>query len=120
MTTTNLNTTILTSDERRTLTAAWSAFHASGEARAEDFILYAILRGKNPKTGFTRITNPKKLANGLREFGGYQHALDMLGRAYKGPLTRKLALCFPGLRGERFNELLDAISAAIEAARKEA
>lgn len=39
---------------------------------------YAIARGKDPRKGFSPITNPNKLYNGMTAWGAYDNALGYL------------------------------------------
>jgi len=41
---------------------------------ASDMILYNLIRGKDPKSGFTPITNPNKLSNGAIAWFAYEKA----------------------------------------------
>jgi hypothetical protein len=56
---------------------------------ASEMIAYNILRGFEPKRGFTPKTNPKKLANGLTEWGSFLDALSKLLNSLSVPEPKK-------------------------------
>jgi hypothetical protein len=45
--------------------------------------MYAIIRGKNPVKGFTKVANKTKLLNGTRPWHGLQEAYDGLFYCYR-------------------------------------
>lgn len=53
------------------LTATYMKVRKSGWIRAEHHILYNLLRGKKPHTGFTLTTNDNKIRSGCILNGGY-------------------------------------------------
>lgn len=108
---------ILAVEERRALRQTWSAYHALREAQAEDFILYAVLRGTNPMAGFTPISNTCKLANGFIADQGYRQALQMLCSLSSARLTNKLKALLPEALAERLAELASAATQAASALR---
>lgn len=69
-----------------------SAFKAranAGKLSREDMLLYNIVRGKDPRRGFTAITNTAKLANGSSEWSGWQQARYFLQYRFMGPKRRE-------------------------------
>lgn len=93
---------LLSTEEHRALLRAWPAIHASREAQAADFLLYALLRGKDPRAGFTPIRNPVKLANGQQAWGGFRSALLLLVNQRAVP---RLARLLPDASKERLQDL---------------
>lgn len=64
--------------EYKAYQARFKALAHSRKLTAADMLLHAILMGKDPKCGFTPITNAKKLANGAQADLAYmlaRHAL---------------------------------------------
>jgi hypothetical protein len=54
--------------------SAFKARATSGKNQAADMLVYNIIRGKDPKRGFTAITNTNKLNNGAGEWFGFTQA----------------------------------------------
>lgn len=102
----------LSVEERRALRQTWSAFHARREAQAEDFILYAILRDKDPMAGFTPISNACKLNNGFTADQGYRQALRALCCMSAACLDAKFKALLPEASAERRAELAQAVGRA--------
>lgn len=110
MTTITTNTNfILSAEERSVLFRTWRELYATREANAFDFLLYALLRGKDPRAGFTPISNTNKLSNGSTADQSYRGTLlaasNMAGHVMSGKL-RKL---FPDMTAERNAELVGAV-----------
>lgn len=66
---------LLSRTERREFDAAWRKYCAGRAMPPAALILQALLRGRNPRAGFSPITNATKLANGQRAWQGYDGAL---------------------------------------------
>lgn len=114
--TTPVAVSLLTTEEHRALLRAWPAIHASREAQAADFLLYALLRGKDPRAGFTPICNPVKLANGQLAWGGFQSALlRLVNQRAVAHLTRVL----PGASKERLQDLAALIGVRVQLLREQ-
>ncbi|KVP96941.1 hypothetical protein WJ97_14060 [Burkholderia ubonensis] len=112
---------LISRDERRAFEAAWRAYVATGKADAAAFILQAILRGRNPKLGFTPVTNAVKLANGQFAWQGYSAALSQL----RGQLGSYVHAIWPELMGKglgstRYESLVKELAAALEQLKREA
>lgn len=122
MTTTTITRfdSLLTAEERCELFRTWREFYATRKGAADDFILYALLRGKDPKAGFTAITNPRKLENGAQAEGGWRAAIGALDNAYMDGrrLQAKLRQLFPAATDARYSELSRAIGEATTQLRK--
>lgn len=63
---------IIEKDQYLNVLAAWKQ---TKDHKAADHIIYNVLRGFDPKRGFSPITKATKLANGAQEWGGYGDAL---------------------------------------------
>lgn len=111
MTTTN-TTPILTTEERAVLSRTWREFYAAGPAEAFDFLLYALLRDKDPSRGFTPISNKNKLNNGSTADQCYRRTLLTASNIAGHRLSPKLRKLFPDMTAERSAELIGAIWAA--------
>lgn len=108
MTTTTQNTTsILTADERLTLDANWRTQHR--HAYASQLIVLAVLRGRNPASGFTPITRPTKLANGQKAWDALWSAQSSARRNLPNLIQQLL----PSLSAARVAELVTAIAPAL-------
>lgn len=62
------------------LSAAWKAAAKAKSIDAASIAAWAIIRGADPKKGFTPITNPAKLANGAQPWAARDGALSCCGR----------------------------------------
>ncbi len=67
--------------------ARWSKLCSTDTGRGRllsptHYLVYAALRGRDWRRGFTPITNPKKLANGGRDNQGWVHALREIHSSY--------------------------------------
>lgn len=71
-------TLITSKDEHFAFESAWREFIALKKADSAAFVLQALLRGRDPRKGFTPISNTHKLANGQRPMEGYWHAVSLL------------------------------------------
>lgn len=111
MTTINTTTTnfILTSEERAVLFRTWRELYATREATAFDFLLYALLRDKDPRAGFTPISNANKLSNGSQADQSYRSTLLAASNIAGHVLSPKLRPLFPDATPERLAELVGAI-----------
>lgn len=114
-------TQIISRDERRAFEAAWIAYVGTGKADAPTFILQALLRGRDPKRGFSPITNGTKLANGQTAWQGYRHALAEL----RWRLGSYVAAVWPDLMGKglgptRYEAIVADLAAALDLLKKEA
>jgi len=111
MTTITTNTTnpILTTEESRVLFRTWRELYASREASAFDFLLYALLRGKDPRTGFTPISNANKLNNGSTSDQSYRSTLLAASNMAGHLMSAKLRVLFPDASAERIAELVGAV-----------
>lgn len=114
-------TQLISRDERRTFDAAWIAYVGTGKATAPAFILQAILRGRDPKRGFSPITNGTKLANGQTAWQGYRQALGEL----RWRLGSYVADVWPDLMGNglgpnRYETLVADLAKTIDLLKKEA
>lgn len=75
---------IIEKDQYLTVLATWKQ---TKDHKAVDHIIYNVLRGFDPKRGFTPITKAIKLENGAQEWEGYQNALSSARSKIKGPST---------------------------------
>lgn len=107
---------LLTTEEHRALLSAWPAIHASRDAQAADFLLYALLRNKDPLAGFTPICNPVKLANGQQAWGGFRSALSLLSNQRAAP---RLARLLPDASQERLQDLAALIGVRVQLLREQ-
>ena len=112
------NTSILTKEERISLAASWSTFHSTKKASAADMMLYALLRGKPAKTGFTPITSQAKLDNGHQAWRSYSDTINRLYSSLTGAGKDKLAMLLPSASAARIEEIQAELRARIEQARK--
>ena len=69
---------IISKEQYLKVKAAWKENQGSP-------ILYNILRGFDPKRGYTKITNPIKLANGMNEWEGFNAARNRLKYTFAEP-----------------------------------
>ena len=69
-----MNTFIFNKDEFQKLQAAFKEKAHNKDVSASAMVLYNIVRGKDPRSGFTPITHTGKLAGGMREWGAYSDA----------------------------------------------
>ena len=120
MTNTN-QTQMISRDERRAFDAAWMAYVGTGKADAPTFILQALLRGRDPKRGFSPITNGTKLANGQTAWQGYRQALAAL----RWRLGSYVASVWPDLMGKglgptRYEPLVADLAKTLDLLAKEA
>lgn len=108
-------------DERRAFEAAWRGYVAAGKADAPAFILQAILRGRDPKRGFTPVTNAVKLANGQSAWQGYTAALSQL----RGLLGNYVHTIWPELMGKgigptRYEPIVRELATVLDQLKREA
>jgi len=115
---TQTTTELISRDERRAFDAAWLAYLATRTASAPAFLLQAILRGRDPKRGFTPVTNAAKLANGQWAWQGYERALFSL---HYNP-RHYLQAIWPHLQDDaaRFEALATALAERLDLLMKEA
>lgn len=99
----------LSSDERRELYRAWREQVAKQQCSALDFLIYALLRGKDPHAGFAPIRNPLKLSNGMQAEQCYRSALLAASNMAGHLLSAKLRALFPTVSADRLGELVGAI-----------
>ncbi len=113
------STHIISRDERRAFEAAWRTHVSSGKATAAAFILQAVLRGRDPKRGFTAVSSAAKLANGQRAWQGYEQALTQL-RQYLGTYVNVVwpELMGKGLGPTRYESLLRDLRPLIDRLQK--
>lgn len=112
---------LISRDERRAFETAWRAYVATCKADAPAFILQAILRGRDPKRGFTPVTNAVKLANGQFAWQGYTAALSQL----RGLLGNYVHTIWPDLMGQgigpnRYESLVKELATALDQLKREA
>ena len=63
---------IITKEEYLNVLSAWKQ---TKDHKSADHIIYNVLRGFDPKRGFSPITKASKLENGAQAWGGYGDAL---------------------------------------------
>jgi hypothetical protein len=63
---------IIEKDQLASVLAAWKQPKSH---TASQHVIYNVLRGYEPKRGFTPITRPTKLANGAEQWFGYDMAI---------------------------------------------
>lgn len=110
---------LISRDERRAFEAAWRAYVATRTANAPAFLLQALIRGRDPKRGFTPVTNTAKLANGQWAWQGYEGALFSL----RYNPRRYLQAIWPQLQSTdaaRFETIVAELSARLDLLKKEA
>jgi hypothetical protein len=110
---------LISRDERRAFEAAWRAYVAAGTANAPAYLLQAIIRGRDPKRGFTPVSNQLKLANGQWAWQGYEGALFSL----RYNPAHHLQVIWPQMQSvevARFEALVAALSARLDLLKKEA
>jgi hypothetical protein len=107
---------LISRDERRAFEADWRAFVATREASAPAFLLQALIRGRDPKRGFTPVTNAAKLANGQWAWQGYESALFSL----RYNPSHFLRAIWPSLDATRFEAILAELTAKLDLMKKEA
>jgi hypothetical protein len=110
---------LISRDERRAFEAAWSAYVATRAATAPAFLLQALIRGRDPKRGFTPVTNAAKLANGQWAWQGYESALFSL-RYNPGHYLQAI---WPQLQSQdaaRYDTLVAELAARLDLLKKEA
>lgn len=83
---------LLTADQYRALLTAWRSTLSTPVRDASDYLLYALLREKDPLKAFTPCTNAVKLANGQAAWGGLTLAMNRL----RVSLRHRLQQLFPG------------------------
>ena len=71
-------TPLIFNAERVAFILAFKRLANAKQLTAADILLRAKLLGKDPRTGFTSITNDKKLANGAQADLGYARAIAAL------------------------------------------
>ena len=76
---------IITKEQYLAVKAAWK----KEPNLFRNIILYNILRSFPPKRGYTAITNPVKLANGMKEWDGFNTAKFWLERSFVEPKVSK-------------------------------
>ena len=106
---TTITNSILTSEERRALFSTWRSLYASGNAVALDFLIYALLRGKDPRAGFTPISNTNQLNNGSTADQCYKSTLLTASNMAGHRMSEKVRTLFPGMSAERNAEVVGAI-----------
>jgi hypothetical protein len=109
ITTNTATTSILATEERAVLFRTWRELYAKREAHTFDFLLYALLRGKDPRAGFTPISNANKLNNGSQADQSYRSTLLAASNIAGHVLSAKLRTLFPDATPERLAELVGAI-----------
>lgn len=110
MTTITTNTNSINSaEERAVLFRTWRELYATREATAFDFLLYALLRGKDPRAGFTPISNANKLSNGSTADQSYRSNLLAASNMAGHRMSEKLRKLFPDMSAERNAELVGAV-----------
>lgn len=62
-----------------------AAFKSKTRTTSADILLYNIIRNKDPKRGFTPITSPTKLLNGMWDWQSFSHAMELLSVVYMKP-----------------------------------
>jgi hypothetical protein len=107
---------LISRDERRTFEADWRAYVATREASAPAFLLQALIRGRDPKRGFTPVTNTAKLANGQWAWQGHEAALFSL----RYNPSHFLRTIWPSLDAARFDAILSELTAKLDLLKKEA
>lgn len=110
---------LISRDERRAFQAAWRTYVATRTASAPAFLLQAIIRGRDPKRGFTPVTNTAKLANGQWAWQGYEAALFSL----RYNPAHHLQTIWPQLQdadATRFEALVAELGARLDLLKKEA
>lgn len=100
---------VLTTLERQALYRNWREIFAKGECSATDFLIYALLRGADPRKGFTPIRNRNKLGNGMQPEQSYQRALLTASNMAGHTLNAKLRALFPESSADRLSELVGGI-----------
>lgn len=111
---------ILSFDERRRLEAAWLARLRQDGLEPTAFVLYALLRGKEPLRGFSPVTNPTKLANGQTPYQSYARALQRLHTNAGWHLSQLWPELKDGQLGAgRYEEVRRALAPALSRAAQE-
>lgn len=65
------------------ITKFWKEQIANGHnPTSSELLSYAILRGKDYRKGFTKVTNSRKLENGMYEYLGFRHAAGHLRKGF--------------------------------------
>lgn len=67
--------------------ACWKKAAHQKSITSSQIAAWAIIRGADPKKGFTPITNAAKLANGQDAFGAYDSAMRSCERLARSALT---------------------------------
>lgn len=109
MITTTTYHTLISAEERAALAATWRTLYATRHAATFDFLLYALLRGKDPRSGFTPISNPRKLANGCTAEQSYRTTLLAASNIAGHRLSEKLSVLFPSMAADRKAQLCGGI-----------
>lgn len=99
----------LTTAERHELHRTWRGQFATRQCVALDFLLYALLRGKDPHAGFTPISNTRKLHHGMSAEQSYQHTLLAVSNMAGHRLSAKLRTLFPSTSSDRLGELVGGL-----------
>lgn len=60
--------------------SAWKKSAQEKRLNSASLAAWALIRGVDPKKGFTPISNPSKLANGQREWDAYETAMHSCSR----------------------------------------
>ncbi len=107
---------LISRDERRTFESDWRAYVATCEADAPAFLLQALIRGRDPKRGFTPVTNAAKLGNGQWAWQGYEGALFRL----RYNPSHFLRAIWPSLGATRFDAILSDLTAKLDLLKTEA
>lgn len=107
--TANTTTSVLTTEERRVLFRTWRELYATRKAVAVDFLIYALLRGRDPRAGFTPISNANKLSNGSQADQSYRSTLLAASNMAGHLMSARLRTLFPEASAERIAELVGAV-----------
>lgn len=67
--------------------AAWKKAAQEKRLNSASLAAWALIRGVDPKKGFTPITNPSKLANGQSEWEAYETAMHSCSRLSRHALS---------------------------------
>lgn len=84
---------VITREQFLTFRDAYKELAHRKQVTAKDIVLYNVVRGLPNDRGFTSITNPVKIANGLQKDHGFKDALDS-ARFYASRRTSELSKRF--------------------------
>lgn len=95
---------ILNKEQFLGLKSAWKQLADADDIKAEDVVVYNILRGKDSKSGFAPTTNPKKI-QGLDPWYEFKNAVSNIAIKYLNKRGEKVYHAGTYITASEFQEI---------------